>query len=81
MRTLDDQMTFLNFFRQFLSRFAPQDKRDTSLIIDRVYNSRGEFFPSFVSMGVRLVGTHREDRIEQQHTLPGPCVETSMRRR
>lgn len=64
MRASDHQMPRIDCSGELLSRFAPEDERDMWLIIDRMDYSRSEFFPSFVSMRMWLMGTYGEHRVE-----------------
>ena len=81
MGTLDYQVTLGKRACDFLSRLAPEYKRDMRLLVDRLNHVRCKFFPALAAMRMRLMRAHREDGVQQQHALSSPRFKTTVPRR
>ena len=77
MRCLEHQMLAGIDQRSLAPGVVPPEHEYHSVAVvgDVFYDGVGEFFPSYPFVRCGLSGAHREDRVQQQHALPGPGLE------
>lgn len=81
MRTLDDEMAFVDQAGVLLCRTAPQDESDMRQFIHALNDSRRELLPAFFAMRMSLVSTDRQDRVQQKDSLSRPGFKAASFRR
>ncbi len=75
MRRFDDEMARAVDVRAFVPRVvAPEDEDDMFALFGKfLYRRVGELFPAFALVRAGYAGSHRERRIQKQHTLLRPA--------